>query len=274
MTAADDVLRRFAARSERAAARLSAWQADSRKAEVRPFVMAHVTSTLYSLDIAEIERVARLTDHALEGVDQRGIGIKKSDAIRIQQVQDWHPDFAFTHVLHAQLEQGRGLFTFQEFRTACGTPGANARRMLGDPAWLLHGGLVGAHGDVPTRNALRWRIGNAYYSFLRELYAIAALRDAGLDVRYHPLADVLFRVDGWVGETNINLFVLNRRFRGADQGGARSQGRKVPSSDILRDARPPFRDLSIPLDTRHEYGCVHLPDRDLILRVAREAALL
>lgn len=53
----------------------------------------------------------------------------------------------------------------------------------------------GRGGGVPSRmahGAMRWRIGNFYYSFLREQYVHAVFRECGVHLRQHPLADALF----------------------------------------------------------------------------------
>jgi len=46
------------------------------------------------------------------------------------------------------------------------------------------------------------------------------------------------------------------------------RGRKPRSGQILAGARPPFRHEELRLATRHEYGCVHLPDPAEIRAVA------
>lgn len=109
---------------------------------------------------------------------------------------------------------------------------------------------------------MRWRIGNAYYSFLREAYVMAELRSRRLDVRSHPLADALFHVDCWVGDVNIELCIGNRQFR------AGGLGRKTASSELLSDAEPRFRTLQIELPVGREFGRVHFPDNLTLNQVA------
>jgi hypothetical protein len=117
-----------------------------------------------------------------------------------------------------------------------------------------------ARDDVA--GAVRWRIGLACYSFVREVYTIAVLRCAGLDVRAHPLADALFRVDAWAGRTVLSLYVRNAAFRDGQRG------RKPRASQILGGAEPPFHYQELSLDNRHEYGCVHLPEAGQIRALA------
>ena len=111
--------------------------------------------------------------------------------------------------------------------------------------------------------AIRWRIGLAYYSFVRETYTIAALRSGGLDVRAHPLADALFRVDAWTGRTVLALYIRNPRFRDGPRG------RKPRTADILANSHPPFRYEELLLPVRHQFGCVHLPAADQIRAMAK-----
>jgi hypothetical protein len=113
---------------------------------------------------------------------------------------------------------------------------------------------------------VRWRIGLAYYSFAREVYTIAVLRVAGLDVRSHPLADALFRVDAWTGRTVLSLYISNARFRDG------ALGRKPRTTSILAGATPPFRCEELRLTTRHEFGCVHLPEAGKITAIAPRLA--
>jgi len=47
---------------------------------------------------------------------------------------------------------------------------------------------------------------------VREQCVQAVLRDESHDVRQHPLADVLFRVDFWIEDTNFDLFTGNHLF--------------------------------------------------------------
>lgn len=76
------------------------------------------------------------------------------------------------------------------------------------------------------------------------------------------MADALFRVDLWIGDTNVSLFIGNARFRSGDSG------RKARPEEILASADPPFRVASLELPTQHRFGEVHLPRRAVIERAA------
>ena len=197
----------------------------------------------------------------------RSLGeISKKVATAVRPVVDWRPDFAFTHVMHLAMEALGTLPTFGEFTRFCAED-AVGRAALGDPARrAAEQACRQGYPPRPSAQAVRWRIGLAYYSFVREMYTIAVLRAAGLDVRAHPLADALFRVDAWTGRTVLSLYIRNPAFR----DGAR--GRKPPTSAILAGARPPFRYEELRLDTRHQFGCVHLPEAAQVAALARRLA--
>jgi hypothetical protein len=236
---------------------LHRWQADPARPQVPRVVLAHATKVLYQLEPDAIEGTCRASEHPLGS-------ITKAVASRVQPVVDWRPDFAFTHVMHLALERLGRLPTFQDFVGFCGGDPLG-RTALGDPARQIRESTCRQGypaGDVAK--AVRWRIGLAYYSFVREVYTIAVLRGCGLDVRAHPLADALFRVDAWTGRTVLSLYIRNAAFRDGDRG------RKPLTSSILAGARPGFRYQELSLPTRHEFGCVHLPEAARIRQIAQE----
>jgi hypothetical protein len=254
-TTSAEVITTFAV-TPRARELLRRWQADQARRQVPRVVMRHVTRALYRLEPSDIEAVCAASEHPLGD-------IRKDVVAAVQPVTDWRPDFAFTHVMHLALEKLGWLPTFQEFARFCASDPAG-RAALGDPARQIreHACQLG-YAPTQVTQAVRWRIGIAYYSFARELYTIAVLRADGLDVHAHPLADALFRVDAWVDRTILSLYIRNARFRDGERG------RKPRAADILSYAQPPFRYEELRLSTRHVFGCVHLPEADQIRAVAR-----
>lgn len=106
---------------------------------------------------------------------------------------------------------------------------------------------------------MRWRVGNYYYSFLREIHVISVLRQRGIDVRFHPLADALFRVDAWSGHTALSLYVGNKEFKRGDE-----EGRKWRTEEILDGAGPLFSFETIELKPADKFDIVYLAKLDEI----------
>jgi hypothetical protein len=251
---ARDVIELFAGRSINAAAALRRWRGDPTKAEVVRLVEAHSAQVVHALSPADIESICGRTDHAL-GEVKRGV------AESVSSVVDWHPDFAFSHLLHHLVEANGEVPTWQDLKRMRG----RVDEVLWKPAREVRDQAVRAgHDQEHVRDAITWRIGNAYYSFLRELYVLSVLRESGLDARAHPLADALFRADLWIGGTVVSLYVGNPKFKST------SAGRKPRAQQLLDDAQPPFGFLDLELATKSKFGVVHLPDgREVVQRVRR-----
>jgi hypothetical protein len=257
-TTSAEVIATFAV-TPRARALLHRWQEDPRRPQVAHTVLAHTTKVLYQLEPSHVEAVCTTSEHPLGD-------IRKNVATAVQPVVDWRPDFAFTHVMHLALEELGALPSFQDFARFCADDPAGAAA-LGHPAREIrkHACQEG-YPPAHVAQAIRWRIGLAYYSFVREIYTIAVLRATGLEVRAHPLADALFRADAWTGRTVLSLYIRNPRFRDG------TRGRKPRTAEILAGADPPFRYQELSLPARHEFGCVHLPEAGQIRTIARRLA--
>ncbi|SEG94102.1 hypothetical protein SAMN04489712_14310 [Thermomonospora echinospora] len=247
-TTADDVLVLFNV-TPQARAEFDKWANGSRKHTVVPHVLAHRTRVLYQIEPEDIERVRDLQDP-----EQHALGdIKRQEGEQIGAVVDWEPDYAFVHVFHYALETLGQVPTWQRFRHFCHDE-AKARQMLWEPAQQLRGELNKrgwSHEQI--YKSVRWRVGNSYYSFLREIHVIASLRRRGVDVRFHPLADALFRVDAWWGRTVLSLYIGNPKYKQGE-----SRGRKPRPESILATASPPFSFETIELPPADKFGIVHL----------------
>jgi hypothetical protein len=242
---AADVLDHFVA-TPSAAERFAWWRDDDARADVVPAVMAHESRVVVSATLAEVEQVCRSTGHALGDV-------RKSDIRRAYFIRDWTTAFAASHVFHFITERDGAIPTWQRFRQACAeTP---FREMLWDPAHRAVAECRRRDGvDFRSaHDAMRWRIGNFYYAFLKEQWTHAYLRECGVPVLQHPLADALYGVDGWIGDTVLSLFIGNDRFR------TRGGGRKHRPSDFLADRPPRFTFVDIELAVERRFGVVHLP---------------
>lgn len=256
-TTAQDVLDLFNV-TEAASGKLERWRRDRTKAVVVPHVMGHVTTVAYRLRTQDVEQVCLTTAHALGKV-------KRAEAESFKAIVDWHPDFAFTHTLHYALEALGKLPTWQEFINFLRTD-EQGRIMLWDPVVETAWRVCRATGQPFKKvwESVQWRVGNAYYSFLREIYVVVNLRSFGLDIRLHPLADALFSVDFWCARTICSLWVKNAKFHKGQEG------RKILPETLFGESKPPFRFHNIQLDKASKYGVVHLPNSDHINRAARE----
>lgn len=257
-TTTDATLQRFLVSGE-ASRRWEKWRNDPTRTDVVATVEGHTSAVVYGLTPADVEDVCRRTTHALGGV-------RKADINPITEIRDWNPPFAFTHVFHLATEKLGGVPTFDGVREFCRDDPA-VRTNLWEPALRIVKEASAYHDPRLAKAAMTWRIGNAYYSYLRETYVLASLRDKGVPIQVHPLADALFRTDFWVGNTNIDLYISNPRYK------TQYGGRKSKSEAILRDANPKFDFAVIELPTRHEFGTVHLPDQQSIEAVIPKLGL-
>jgi len=179
-------------------------------------------------------------------------------------IRDGHPDVSFTFLFHAALEELGELPTWSGWRNWLRNSGApsvgqatidireRARSALGH--WIREAAAV--YGLESSQGAARWRIGLAYFSFLRELWVLGRLRESGLNILCHPYIDLAYRIDGWLTEpqpTVLELYVANTRFRSADSGrkdGARKYVHRAHIVDIGLDPFSPRRvgDLFVPTE--------------------------
>ena len=251
-TTADDVVKLFRV-TPAAEFEYDRWH--GRHEHVVSHVMNHRAEALYRVKLSEVEEVCRQTQrdrkhqHALGEVD-------REVAESVTPVKNWRPDFAFTHVMHYVLETLGHLPTWLEFSRFL-RDDETAHRMLGEPIMRkCHETIKQGYKGSQVWDALRWRVGNEYYSFVREVYTVAYLRAADLDVRAHPLADALFRVDAWMGRAVLNVYVRNAEYRDGPKG------RKPRCQKFLGGANPEFQIVPLPLPKASEYGTVHLPPKD------------
>ncbi|WP_157691657.1 hypothetical protein [Noviherbaspirillum autotrophicum] len=223
--------------------------------------MNHTTNTVDSIrpqDVLELCKwiAADRSNHALKEIESSVVN-------EVPAIRDWHPDFAFTHLLHFVTEEAGRLPSFDDFARH---PIFKDAMYEDIEAQVLKVARLDKAKEPLARNAVRWRIGIAYYSFLKEQYVISLIRSEGINVKQHPLADALFRVDCWVGDTNIDLYVTNSFFR-SEKG---DKGRKIKSQDLLADAIPPFNNVILACKTRHTFGDVHLPDENDVRDACRK----
>jgi hypothetical protein len=251
-TSFEETFRHFAGRSQLARRSWARWQRDAVEQKAA-WLRGHRTRVPYLQTPDSVIGVAAASSHPLKD-------LKKPELAHY--TRDWRPDFAF-HFVFAYVTEALGKPpTWQEFGRFCLTDQL-AYGMLGRPAELERKRLEGKFG-IPSdqaRFAVRWRVGIAYYSYMRELYCLAVLRGAGIDARTHPLADVLWRVDLWVDDLCVELFISNVRFKSS------SGGRKPKPEGYIGDG--PFDIVRVELPKQHKYGELHVPAPDDLLDAVR-----
>lgn len=246
-TSAHEVVQAFAS-AGRALRTYENWQRNPRRQHVPERVMAHRSEAVYRVRSADVR--AAVSEHPLKQVrPAQGYGIKA--------IKDWRPDFAFSHLFHFCLEERGGAFSFEEFR-AYSSAEANAELLWGPAKAKIREVVESGFTQAAAQDAMLWRVGLAYYSFVRELYVVARLREAGLDMRAHPLADALFRADAWCGRTVMSLYVKNPAFRDGERG------RKPMAREILGDGQDGFEFVELGMEPGREFGVVHLPSDEEI----------
>ena len=266
VTTAQDVLDHFAV-TRAAETAYRAWQTDDRyRSSVVPLVLNHRVAAAYKLTNDDMAKACAAT--ALQHGHALGT-VRKAEAERVVPIRDWNPPFAFTQVLHHLLEQMNAIPTWPDFvRYIRWTE--EGRTVLGNDAGLavdaaatcVDGAGSPRWTTAEINSALRWRLGNAYYSFLRELDVLIRLRAHGLDARMHPLADALFRVDAWIGSTVLTICIGNPRYRHGHEG------RKKEARRLLAGAPRPFVFEPIELPNDAQRGKAYLaPETHLEQRI-------
>ncbi|UGT66114.1 hypothetical protein LTT66_22735 [Nocardia gipuzkoensis] len=257
-----DVARYFGS-TGKAKRRLDWWKSLPGREYVADKVLAHKSARIYDVEPQHI--LSLDTEHPLGDLREDFHNTAKL-------VRDWRPNFAFSHLFHFCLEDLGRIYSWQEFRD--GWSAAPARRpWLWEPAQMMQAkaadhlvktkNISRDEALVSARNAMQWRIGAFYYSFLREIYALGWLRQHGLPCLSHPLADALFRADLWCGNAVVSIYIGNPNYRSG------SQGRKHPAEDHLGDqSRFSFVDLQ--MARPNKFGTVALPTDTEMKRCANE----
>ncbi|WP_089404655.1 hypothetical protein [Geodermatophilus saharensis] len=105
MTTAQEVIDHFAV-SAGGRRLLDQWRRDPHKAAVVPDVLAHESRVVEAASLAEVADVCRRTEHALGEV-------KRTDAMSVSAVRDWHPPHPTMFVLHSITEEAGRIPTWE-----------------------------------------------------------------------------------------------------------------------------------------------------------------
>lgn len=229
---------------------------------VQEFVLGVNHSVLHSMTVSSVEAATRWGKEDIEGRHALG-DVRKHE--QIKEVEDFQTPWTFNYIGHLLLQRNGRLPTWSEFDAF----------LRGEGLALYYGpfretfGIDRMHGrPLELRRwerALRWRVGKGYYSFLREADLLTRLRqEFGLPIRYHVLADALFRVDMWCGKVLVAVNIRNEVYKG---DGA---GRKKEPSDVMDSSG--FAFLRLELDTDADFGMAKLVSEAEVARSAAEIA--
>lgn len=183
---------------------------------VQEFVLGMDHSVLHSLRVEDVEAATRWSSEEIAGRHALG-DIRKYE--QIAEAEDFATPWTFNYIGQMWLQRNGRLPTWPEFDGF----------LRGEGLSLYYGPFRERFGFDAMRNrpielrrwerALRWRVGKGYYSFIREADLITRLRvEYGLAIRYHVLADALFRVDMWCGRVLIAVNVRNEVYKGSGEG--------------------------------------------------------
>jgi len=201
---------------------------------IAPFVEATNHQFLYTVTeqmVDDVKRHSTPSEHALGN-------LKKSEVVKVG-FEDVHIPWANEFLFHRYLEETRSLPKWPEWWKWLKSDG---RRFYIDVVKQKKGWdkLPSEQRDA-LRDAVQWRLGKAYYSAIREVELLTKLRSRfHLPVKYHVLADVLFKVDLWINKTIVSVYFENPEYR------AQNEGRKRRPEGIL-DSSFSFREITVPV---------------------------
>lgn len=226
------------------------WKTRPGYSAVVEFVESFTHERLFGIAPDQVRRVCDETEHALGEVQKER---------QIREINDFTCPFALQHLFHRFIERTGEIPTWQRFW----------RWMTHQarPHWLdeikpLRNQLMARnYSEQRISEAIRWRLGNFYYSALREVDLLVALQARGVKVKYHLLADVLLRVDCWTGRTLVRTYVPNIEYRAA------AEGRKIPAVQFFSPNDTPFNIVDFPVE-REGFGRVWLVSERSIAKLA------
>lgn len=235
------------------------WVAARAKDGVVSLVKTIDHKTLYSMTVDQVEEACEKTTHALGQTSKRHLEANPL----FRDINDFNVPFAYLHGMHKMMEDLGRLPLWQDVMPFYED---NPKILLG----LYREHFKYEEANTETRrfldDAIAWRLGLAYYSFLREVDLFVRIREVhDIDLRYHLFADVTLSTDFWIDNCIISLYLNNSRFKTAD-----GKGRKKRTSSIFKN-NDSLSFIDVDISKRTQRGCVWLvPDHE----IARAAELI
>ena len=187
--------------------------------------------TLYSLTVDDLMPVTRWKKPRYGVSPLHALG--KHEKIDVEEVlvEDWRtPPWSFNMLFHEQMESIGRIPTWPEVYRYFNTTARERvwNRFKHDFALDTHDSPWKVGFREKLKLAFRWRLGRAYYSFIREVDLLVRLRrQHGLDVRYHLLADLQLKVDLFCGKALLEVFIGSPRIR------QEQKNRKIPCARMM-----------------------------------------
>lgn len=220
--------------------------------DVVKFVKEFSHSYLFTISSAEIENVISRSQHALGN-------IRATESLSL--IENFTTPFAFQHLFHWYIEYYHSVPTWEEFGHSI---------IYGEVADCWYQPLkefIKIRGVNFTKEqlsrAVKWRLGKVYMSGIRELDLMVRVREAGIPLRYHILADVLLRIDFWHKNVLVCIYFSNPFYK------SRAQGRKVAARKLFPVGGSGFKILDVEIP-RCGYGNIWLAQRSSITDLVRE----
>jgi hypothetical protein len=216
---------------------------------VHEFVTNHRHTVLGGLTVADVElaTVWRSPDNQGALPDPRhALGVMKASTDNIVAIDDWKaPPWAFTFIFHDLMERLGRVPTWPDVEDFVRHDG-KANLLEPFAHWCKLSEMD--HSDKRRWcTGLRWRLGVAYYSFVREVDTIVRLRRThDMPIRYHVLADTQFKIDFWCGNVLVALLIRNPKYRDD------RMGRKARTADMMDVSS--FKTLACELLVPSAYG--------------------
>lgn len=219
--------------------------------EVVKFVEGFTHRHLFQISSSDVRETILRSGHALGDV-------RAGEQLRF--IEDFTTPFAFQHLFHWYVEEKKSIPTWKEFRDWMVIDAAA-------PLWYIplkeyvkknHSGI----SSEALSRAARWRLGKVYISNIRELELLGQLRDLGLPINYHLIADVLFRVDFWSENLLICTYFPNEQYRNGER-----LGRKPPAEQFFEGSFPPYKVIHVPI-ARQGFGKIWLAASDSVKALA------
>lgn len=188
---------------------------------------------LYEITVSHIMETVRRSEHSLGKLDIKVL--KKYP--RYNKVADWSPNVPFVYLFHTMLERDQKIPTWQdawrkfdgELSEFCWQPFCTSFHI--DPNLSIEDLRK---LDPLLVDSFQWRMGAAYYSFIREVHFLASMRQLhDLDIKYHFALDTEWKIDFLAGDVLIALYIENIDYKTAKEGRKKKCIEMNPRYEIL-----------------------------------------